>query len=720
VSLHSLLPLVACLLNLALAALAIFRNPGSRLNRLFTYFVAALAVWNFGVFMLRSTADPRLAFFWEIVIHIGIISVPVLYYHFVLIFLERTTENRRSLGLGYGLLLAFLVVNLSGSPLFMKGVISTYWGWAPATGPLYMPFFVYLYAFFIVGLVRLGKSYPFIESSFRRNRALLIMLGTVTTIGGGLTDFLRFIVAKYLPAADRIYPVGIPANMLCALLLGMSIVRYRMFDVDVAVKKFAVYGGVGVVVTSVLAVLTWTLERYFDLERESALWAVVPLSLMITLLLSPIGGRMEVWIERAIFSRRRGCYDTLLALSKRMGAILDFDALVDTLVSGVVRGIPVTHCVLLIHDDSARSFLVYRKEASGEAPPAVRPLDDVSPIVRWLKTDEGLLVKEEAKLNPRIAAYFEAAEAELDAIPAAIIVPLKVERTLNGIMFVGEKLSGEVFDDQELEVLTLLANQAAISLENARLYLELRRSNVQLMEASRLKSQFLASMSHELRTPLNAIIGFSKVLLNQRDGTLNDRQETYLKTVYNSSTHLLQLINSVLDISRIEAGKHEMQREDVDLGALVDECLQTSGALVRNKPLRLERDLVPDLPAVPADRMKVKQILLNLLSNAIKFTPGGRITVRARLEPHAVHLSVSDTGIGIRKEDQTRLFQPFERGGSALANEAGGTGLGLAISKKFVELHGGQMWMESEENRGSTFHFTLPLQVPAAAHAASV
>jgi signal transduction histidine kinase len=190
--------------------------------------------------------------------------------------------------------------------------------------------------------------------------------------------------------------------------------------------------------------------------------------------------------------------------------------------------------------------------------------------------------------------------------------------------------------------------------------------------------------------------------------------------VYNSSTHLLQLINSVLDISRIEAGKHEMQREELDLAALVDECLQTSGALVRNKPLRLEKDLGPDLPPVPADRMKVKQILLNLLSNAIKFTPGGRVTVRARLEPQAVHLSVSDTGIGIRKEDRSRLFQPFERGASALATEAGGTGLGLAISKKFVELHGGQMWMETEENRGSTFHFTLPLHVSAAAHAGSV
>jgi signal transduction histidine kinase len=290
-----------------------------------------------------------------------------------------------------------------------------------------------------------------------------------------------------------------------------------------------------------------------------------------------------------------------------------------------------------------------------------------------------------------------------------VIVALKIENKLIAILLVGEKLSGQIFDQQELEVLSLLANQGAIALENARLYEDLGSTNVQLMQASRLKSQFLASMSHELRTPLNSIIGFSKVLLNRLDGDLNDKQEAYVRSVHNSGTHLLQLINDILDISRIEAGKMDLHREAFDILELVDECLEVSASLARGKPLKLEKDVPLELPRITADRTKVKQVLLNLLSNAVKFTPGGRVVVRARLEPAQVHMTVSDTGFGIRKADLSRLFEPFERLENPLARHTAGTGLGLAISKKFVEVQGGQMWADSRENVGSTFHFTLPL-----------
>jgi signal transduction histidine kinase len=502
--------------------------------------------------------------------------------------------------------------------------------------------------------------------------------------------------------------------MFFALTLGTSIVRYRMFDVDVVAKKAAVYGAVGLVLTSLLVAVTRVLERFFVLEAESAVWMVVPLGILMTVLLSPLGQRLEGRIERLMFSRRRGCYETLLALSKRMSGILNFDRLVDSLVQGLVRGVPLAHCVLMIHDDRTNAFIPYRTAQALDTPPRVSPLPVDSPVVRWLASEEGVLVKEEAKLNPRLAGYFEAAEAELDEISAPLIVPLKIENKLNAILLVGEKLSGEIFDQQELELLSLLANQAAVAMENARLYEDLGQTNAQLVQASRLKSQFLASMSHELRTPLNSIIGFSKVLLNRLDGDLNDKQEAYVRSVHNSSTHLLQLINSILDISRIEAGKLELKLDTFGLLELVDECLETSTSLVRGRPLKLERDLPLDLPPLTADRTKVKQVLLNLLSNAIKFTPGGRVVVRARPEPGVVHLSVIDTGVGIRKADLGRLFEPFERLDNPLARHAGGTGLGLAISKKFVEAHGGQMWAESRENLGSTFHFTL-LLVPATA-----
>jgi signal transduction histidine kinase len=712
-SFHKLLPLLAFLLNVSLAGISLFRNPGSRLNRLFAYFVSAMAIWNFGVFMLRRSSTESTAYFWEVIIHAAIILLPALYYHFVLIFLDATVLHRQSLLLAYAIAMAFSVLNLGTSELFMRGVTNTYWGWAPATGPLYVPYFLFFNAVLIYGAVKLLRAYRTIDSSFRRNRARLVLLGSFVSLAGGFVDFGRFIMVKVYPPADFIYPVGIPANMFFALTLGTSIVRYRMFDVDVVVKKSAVYSAVGMALTLVLALVTVTMERYFGLENVSAVWVAVPMGIVMAVLLSPFGQGVEGRIERLMFTRRKGCYETLLSLSKRMSGILNFDQLVDTLVQGLVRGVPLTHCVLMTHDDRSNAFLPYRTERAIDASFRVGPLPADSPIVRWLVMEEGVLVKEEAKLNPRLAGYFETAEAELDEISASVIVPLKIENKLIAILLVGEKLSGEIFDQQELEVLSLLANQGAVALENARLYQDLGTTNAQLVQASRLKSQFLASMSHELRTPLNSIIGFSKVLLNRLDGELNDKQDAYVRSVHNSSTHLLQLINSILDISRIEAGKLDLRREAFGLLELVDECLEISAPLARGKPLKLEKDVALDVPRISADRTKVKQVLLNLISNGIKFTPGGRVVVRARPEAQHVHVTVSDSGVGIRKADLSRLFEPFERLENPLARQAGGTGLGLAISKKFVEIHGGQMWAESRENVGSTFHFTLPVDAPA-------
>jgi signal transduction histidine kinase len=263
-------------------------------------------------------------------------------------------------------------------------------------------------------------------------------------------------------------------------------------------------------------------------------------------------------------------------------------------------------------------------------------------------------------------------------------------------------------------MLSLLATQAAISLENARLYEGLATSNARLMEASRLKSQFLANMSHELRTPLNSIIGFSKVLLKRLDGDLTGRQDAYVRSVHNSSRHLLELINSILDFSRVEAGKFDMRLEKVDLHDIVEECIESSMPLVRDKRVKIEQDIPVELPLVNADRTRVKQVILNLLSNAIKFTHSGRVLIHVRSEAEALHVSVSDTGIGISPGDLQRLFEPFQRLDNPLAQQADGTGLGLAISKKFVELHRGRIWAESRESQGSTFHFTLPLNAAPA------
>jgi signal transduction histidine kinase len=707
-TLHQLLPLGACLLNVILVTLALVRNGGSRVNRVFAYCVGSMAIWNLGAFLLRRAPDEPAAWTAEVIIHAAVALVPAFYYHFVLVFLDATRAHRRSLALAYAIAGVFSVLNLLQSPLFMQGVKATYWGWAPAPGPLYLVYTVFLHACMIGGPCLLIRAQRRADSSFRRNRSRLIVLATFVTLAGGLIDIARFVVARFVPAAEQFYPLGIPANMIFAVLLGVSIVRFRLFDVNATVKKAAVYSvAVGLLTATILGVVE-ALER-LGWTRLECLAVAVALGMVVAL----ASHQLARPLERLALSRRHGCRDALVALSRQMSTMLDFNRVVETLVSDLVRGIPVTHCALLIVDRDTGALAVRQEAAAIESPPA-RPLSGDGGVVAWLRREDDVLVKEEAKLDPRLAAHFARAEGELDEIAASVIVPLKVERKLVGVLLVGEKLSGEIFDADELELLAVLGSQAAVALENARLYHELGESNVRLADASRHKSRFLASMSHELRTPLNSITGFSKLLLNGVDGDLTPLQQTYVQSIHTSSTHLQQLVNGVLDMSSIEAGKLELKRELVDVAMVVEECLDTARALAEGKPLRIDRDVPEGTSMVHADRTKLKQIVLNLVSNAVKFTPTGRVLVRVRTEDDAVHLLVADTGPGIPAAGLPRLFEPFTRI-ERTARETDGAGLGLMLSKRLVELHGGRIWVESREGQGSIFHVTLPaVQQPRA------
>jgi signal transduction histidine kinase len=231
-----------------------------------------------------------------------------------------------------------------------------------------------------------------------------------------------------------------------------------------------------------------------------------------------------------------------------------------------------------------------------------------------------------------------------------------------------------------------------------------------LEAASRHKSEFLANMSHELRTPLNAVIGFSEVLRDRMFGELNEKQEEYLNDIHASGQHLLSLINDILDLSKIEAGRMELELADFHLPAALDNALTLVRERAGRHGIELHAAIDDRIAYTRADERKIKQVLLNLLSNAIKFTPeGGRIDARAALSDGVIEVSVTDTGVGIAPEDQEAVFEEFRQVGTA-ATKVEGTGLGLALSRKFVELHGGRIWVQSELGVGSTFTFTIPVR----------
>ena len=293
---------------------------------------------------------------------------------------------------------------------------------------------------------------------------------------------------------------------------------------------------------------------------------------------------------------------------------------------------------------------------------------------------------------------------------AVLAVPLVREGRVLGGLVVTRKNPGR-FAPEVVDLLKTLAAQSAIAIQNARLFSELEDKSRELEAASRHKSEFLANMSHELRTPLNAIIGFSEVLGERMFGELNDKQAEYIQDIQSSGRHLLALINDILDLSKVEAGRMELELSRFDLPAAIGGAVILVRERATRHGLALDVSVDDQLGQFVGDERKIRQVLLNLLSNAVKFTPeGGRIAIRAAPADGGVEISVSDTGIGIAPEDQEAIFQEFRQVGTDYARKREGTGLGLALARRFIDLHGGRLWVKSRLGEGSTFTFTLPVR----------
>ena len=306
---------------------------------------------------------------------------------------------------------------------------------------------------------------------------------------------------------------------------------------------------------------------------------------------------------------------------------------------------------------------------------------------------------------------------------SCLVMPLESPQRLVGAMTLARR-EVQPFTNIEQALMQIIASQAAISIDNARLYAaqqrqlaeiaaqkrELEVANAQIAEISRLKSEFLANMSHELRTPLNAILGFSEILKDNLVELTPEQRQECLENIHTSGKHLLELVNDVLDLSKIEAGRMELAYDHFGVLSAVKEVHNVIRSLSERRDINLSIDVVPEDLEVKADKSKLKQVLYNLLSNAIKFTPqGGRVWVNARAEGDDLVVAVGDTGVGIPVEHHARIFDEFYQLDSATTRQIEGTGLGLSLTRRLVELHGGAIGLTSEPGEGSVFTFRLPL-----------
>ncbi|NPV55733.1 MAG: response regulator [Anaerolineae bacterium] len=433
-------------------------------------------------------------------------------------------------------------------------------------------------------------------------------------------------------------------------------------------------------------------------------------------LLKVAAGSITVAIERQQLlteaQRRALELQTASEITRDTTSTLALDLILERIVNSLINRFGFYHAGIYFIDKTERYAIV--QEASGDAGADMKKAEfkvhiNRKSIVGTVALTGEAVVANDVSQHPSYLPY-----PLLPLTKSELSLPLRQGQVIIGVLDIqSDRLNAFTLGD--INVLQLLADQIAVAIENARSYELSQQAVEEIREADRLKSQFLANMSHELRTPLNSIIGFSRVILKGIDGPVNDVQKQDLSAIYNSGQHLLNLINDILDLSRIEAGKMDLSFEDIDLRDMVTSVMSTAKGLVKDKSIKLEQIIPDDAPKVRADPVRIRQVLLNFLSNAAKFTEEGSITIEVSSEINSegfkeIFVGVTDTGPGISPKDQHKLFLPFSQVDDSPTRKTGGTGLGLSICRSLIELHGGRIGLlRSEVGVGSTFYFTLPI-----------
>ncbi len=399
--------------------------------------------------------------------------------------------------------------------------------------------------------------------------------------------------------------------------------------------------------------------------------------------------------------------EALYRASRHITTATNLPDLYQVIVDEMASRLGADQCRLVMFDHkTGNGNVVAKYRPSADEEETFAPLVG-GPSYMTLRDTKQPVAIEDVSIHPAIAHFRDVLVQQ--NIKSMLLVPIMVRGELIGSVWLDVVGQSRVFTEAELDFSQTLASQAAIAIANMRAFEEQKETAERLREVDKLKTQFLANMSHELRTPLNSIIGFSRVILKGIDGPLTELQKTDLAAIYNSGQHLLGLINDILDLSKIEAGKMELNFEEVDLKPIIKGVLSSAVGLVKDKSIELEQHVPEDLPIIWADSTRVRQVLLNLVSNAAKFTEKGTITLTVGYDDEWVNISVADTGIGIPQEKLGSIFEEFTQVDGSTTRRVGGTGLGLPISHRFVELHGGNIIVKSQEGMGSVFTVTLPI-----------
>ena len=395
---------------------------------------------------------------------------------------------------------------------------------------------------------------------------------------------------------------------------------------------------------------------------------------------------------------------TLNQIQSTITQVLNISDLAKSIYSQIGQLVDSTVFTMAKFDPAAKEYIpILCMEEAQQVEVNALTLAETHPIHHIFQEDTHIIVDH----SHPILHHDQGCAINKERVQSGLWMPFHKEGKVDGLISV-QSFWANAYNENDIQLLRSITTQVSLAISNVDLFEKIQAQNEELVQLDELKNQFLANMSHELRTPLNSIIGFSRVILKGIDGPITTEQEEDLSSIYHNGQHLLTLINEILDMAKIDAGKMALTFETTDILPITQGVYKTVEGLIQPDKINLVWDVDEELPTVEADPLRIRQILLNLLSNAAKYTEEGEVTLKVYKEEHHIHIQVSDTGIGIAPEDYDKVFAAFEQVDSSTTRTVGGTGLGLPITKWLIEMHHGQIYFESELDKGTTFHVLLP------------
>lgn len=720
VNIYNFPPLLAGIANLALAIFVYAKNPRSDVNRLYALASTSLAIWNAGFFGMYAVPNTReglwIATEWNVCLHLGLLFLPPLFYHFVLAVTGRRSRALR--GMAYvGYAAAFVFLYADARDVFVSELGWVWWnesqqigGWVPKSGPVSRIFDNFFAIYFLSGVGLLIARYRQATEAVERNRLRYFIAGVVFALVAGVPNFLL------VHRVATIYPIGHIAHIIYSFIVAYTIVRYRLMDISVVVRKGFVYSSVTAVIVGCYVVALLLLVPMVGTafpEPGVPFWVTALVAFGLALAFQPLHQRLQALLDRRLFRKEHEAQHSLRSLSASVTSFLQLDDLLNHTLPQVCRALGVDSSAMYVREGEGDDLTLYSQAGTPVFDTWMRTDDPVVAAVAFLK--EPLVRDEVPRMTEALALSHEdqrrliSAGHRLHQLEAQVVVPLMRKGSLGALMLVGEKRTGEIFSPSDVSLLATLANHLSVAMENARLYERLRRAYEELEDTQRqlFQSEKLAAIgelaagvAHEINNPLGSILLTAQTIRRRLDD--DAASGDYVRSIEDNVMRCKEIVRGLLDFAR--------QSTPQMLRTNINEVIGRTLALARpHKSIRLctiEEELAEDLPAIVADPNQLVQVFLNLLINAgLAMPDGGTIWVRSYRHGDSIRIEIEDTGEGIPPEMMDKIFHPFVT--TRPAGES--TGLGLSVSYGIVDSHGGRLWAESRVGEGSKFTAELPV-----------